>query len=442
MNANFSFMKRVLAASAMAGAVMALGSQAFAGPGTWVGTAITNNNKWGSATTFASNFSPFQANTPGFGSNTNVLVTFGSASGNTASIPLAGSPNVSGLTFNNNPGPVTLGQQFAIRMGSTGITMSGTGTQAVTIGSLSQLADSAISANGNQNLTISALSANGKGMTVSGTGTGKVVISQYTNASDPKVGNFAVASGDVTISAIPTSTDPFTGDTIFQGPTQFDVSGGILRLTGDNATTSNVSLVGSGSLNATGGTTIVRNASLGGSGTFTIGGGSDKFIADGNVTLGANLTTIASVTSQGVATQLQAAGDGASLAGNLAQDGHFKIDFSNNTGLYNNFTAWNLLSAAGTLSGNFSDVALSAISPSSPYAAIGTAAWTDNGNGSWQSATVTTANGDQWLVYSSTTGNLVVVPEPSTMVFAGVGVAMAGWSVWKKRRLAMLAKKN
>ena len=31
-------------------------------------------------------------------------------------------------------------------------------------------------------------------------------------------------------------------------------------------------------------------------------------------------------------------------------------------------------------------------------------------------------------------GQLTVVPEPSTIVFAGIGLAMFGWSTWTRRR--------
>ena len=38
--------------------------------------------------------------------------------------------------------------------------------------------------------------------------------------------------------------------------------------------------------------------------------------------------------------------------------------------------------------------------------------------------------------------NVVPVPEPSTITIAGIGIGMAGWSAWKKRRVAKgLAKK-
>jgi autotransporter-associated beta strand protein len=38
-------------------------------------------------------------------------------------------------------------------------------------------------------------------------------------------------------------------------------------------------------------------------------------------------------------------------------------------------------------------------------------------------------------INSATNGiDLVIVPEPGTVIFAGIGIAMAGWSLWKRRR--------
>lgn len=34
----------------------------------------------------------------------------------------------------------------------------------------------------------------------------------------------------------------------------------------------------------------------------------------------------------------------------------------------------------------------------------------------------------------------VVVPEPTTAIFAGIGILMLGWTLWKRRRLAALAR--
>lgn len=47
---------------------------------------------------------------------------------------------------------------------------------------------------------------------------------------------------------------------------------------------------------------------------------------------------------------------------------------------------------------------------------------------------VSSANTDgQYLVFSQLTGDLVVVPEPSTLVFAGIGAAVSGWTIWRRR---------
>jgi len=49
---------------------------------------------------------------------------------------------------------------------------------------------------------------------------------------------------------------------------------------------------------------------------------------------------------------------------------------------------------------------------------------------------ISTWNGDghQRLIFSQSSGTLTVVPEPSTIVFAGIGMAMFGWSTWTRRR--------
>jgi hypothetical protein len=42
-------------------------------------------------------------------------------------------------------------------------------------------------------------------------------------------------------------------------------------------------------------------------------------------------------------------------------------------------------------------------------------------------------------VSSGGTGlDLVIVPEPETVVLASIGAFMAGWSLWKRRRIAAI----
>lgn len=52
----------------------------------------------------------------------------------------------------------------------------------------------------------------------------------------------------------------------------------------------------------------------------------------------------------------------------------------------------------------------------------------------------TTAQDGRYMVFSQTSGDLVVVPEPSTVVFAGIGGALAGWHLMKQRRARQRAR--
>jgi uncharacterized iron-regulated membrane protein len=52
----------------------------------------------------------------------------------------------------------------------------------------------------------------------------------------------------------------------------------------------------------------------------------------------------------------------------------------------------------------------------------------------------TTASG-QYLTFDQQAGQMVVVPEPSTVVFAGIGAAMAGWHMLKERRRRRLGQR-
>jgi len=46
-----------------------------------------------------------------------------------------------------------------------------------------------------------------------------------------------------------------------------------------------------------------------------------------------------------------------------------------------------------------------------------------------------TAADGQYMTFNQLSGDLVVVPEPSTIAFAGVGCVLAGWQAFKQRRL-------
>lgn len=106
------------------------------------------------------------------------------------------------------------------------------------------------------------------------------------------------------------------------------------------------------------------------------------------------------------------------------------------SGTLTNNTVLQLFSFDPTrVGGTFNNVAFTN-SAASPYNGL---TFTNNGSGEW---TTPMASNGQYFVFYESSGALVVVPEPSTIVFAGIGVGMAGWTTWKKRRLArVLAKK-
>ena len=130
------------------------------------------------------------------------------------------------------------------------------------------------------------------------------------------------------------------------------------------------------------------------------------------------------------------------VVGNFELGGAFELDASNlGANLYSAGTTWDLFSGVnytagspspGNAASNFAGFAMSPASSSSPYYGN----FTQFGQ-KWIGPV---ASDGTYLVFEAQTGNLVVnlvaVPEPSTMVFAGLGVAMSGWTMWRKRRFS------
>jgi|694.fasta_scaffold130744_3 hypothetical protein len=97
------------------------------------------------------------------------------------------------------------------------------------------------------------------------------------------------------------------------------------------------------------------------------------------------------------------------------------------SGSYADQTSFGLFSGFTSQTGSFSSIALSAVGTDfdgKTFAEDGT-------SGDWY--TGWTASNQQ-LKFSQSTGTLTVVPEPSTIVFAGIGIALVGWSTWTRRR--------
>jgi len=54
--------------------------------------------------------------------------------------------------------------------------------------------------------------------------------------------------------------------------------------------------------------------------------------------------------------------------------------------------------------------------------------------------TVSSANFATGAVTNGQVVELVIVPEPDTIIFAGIGIGMAAWSIWKRRRIAQIMR--
>jgi len=139
-------------------------------------------------------------------------------------------------------------------------------------------------------------------------------------------------------------------------------------------------------------------------------------------------------------------------SGVLTYDGYLDLNFATST-TFDNGMSFLLFNPGdvGTFSGDLVGINPTTTTASSPYDGLsftnysslssGEQAFLSSyylntfgvevGTGDWISDW---NSGNQRLIFSQSTGTLTVVPEPSTIVFAGIGVAMFGWSTWTRRR--------
>jgi len=394
------FMKR-LASGLAAVAIVSLGSSAFAANKTWVGSTSSNGSSWaagGSNTAFGSNWSPTGA--PGTADN----LTFGSSKAYT--LTLVGGKAANTITFSSAAGaqPYTFGGS-GLSIGAGGLSNNSGNVQTI---------NSAVT-----------LTANN-----SWSGNAGVVVGSL------NMGNFNLsASKDTTISALTGGTGSYTtsgGTTIINAgtaPANLAVSAGTLK-TGAQFDTSAATLAiqSTGTFDNGNVGNFFANVSQSG-GTTDLGGTLGKI-----TTIDPNSLGNDSFNMSAGAIKMYAGAPGVNsnvTSDNINLAGTLNIDLNFGVPQVADFSQWNLFTS-GALTGDFDSITLSGSNGTGwgSFVKVG---------GEWTTAATPDANG-QWLVFNPGVGSLVVVPEPSTMVFAGVGVAMAGWSAWKKRRLA-LAKK-
>ena len=225
----------------------------------------------------------------------------------------------------------------------------------------------------------------------------------------------ASSSGSLTKNGVGTliltATSGFTGATA--------VDGGRLLVNGQLGNTA-VAVNASGMLGGSG--TILGDVTINSSGTLSPGN-SPGVLTVGSLSLSDGSTTLMEITGTAAGLYDQIVGTG---TGSLTYGGNLDLVMS---GSYADGTTFHLFSNFSSPSiGDFAAVGLDA---TGEYAGL-TFSDSDHVGGIWTSSWTTN---HQRLVFSTGTGDLVVVPEPSTYAMALAGLACGGWQMWRRRRL-------
>jgi len=323
------------------------------------------------------------------------------ASFNSASVSIA-----NGSTFQINGVTGTSGASFKVRGNST---VSLTGSSNVTFSNPNfNTADPSVT-------TPVTLTLAGGGAGSAGTGVVQGAIQDNSGS-----GTVGVTIG----TAAATNLWVLQGNNTYSGDTTVTTGGKLLMdgvVSGSSTTTSSGYLGGSGTF---GGAVSVL------SGTLSPGGLSNDLVRGvisdsigkltvGSLSLSSPATTAMTITGSTAGSYDQIAGStSVNYGGTLA------LTLS---GSYVDQTVFDLFSGFTTHTGSFSSITLSAAGTDYDGLTFSGA----DANGDWLS----TWNGNnQALKFSQSTGQLTVVPEPSTIIFAGIGMAMFGWSTWTRRR--------
>lgn len=252
-------------------------------------------------------------------------------------------------------------------------------------------------------------------------------------------GSSLTLGGDNSSSTLNANIADFGGDPSL-GVALLKNGTGTLTLSGANLQYSGLTTVNTGTVNVNtlqeflGGVLVNSNGSLTGSGVFT----GDMNVTNGRIAVNAIVNsapgsfTAANIAISGANSNTVLAIDSATnyssltTQGNLAYDGNLVIRFDNAT-TYADYVGFNLFNIANAPTGNFATVTTAA--GSGPYSGLtfiynpSLGNWYSNGSPS----------DPQFLQFSPSTGQLVIVPEPSTWAMTLASVGFAGWMARRKK---------
>jgi autotransporter-associated beta strand protein len=364
-----------------------LSGEASAAVFTWAG----NNANWGTNSSWLNNAQPANGDSvlftnagTGTSSAVNIArtitdITFGASANRTFSVSGNGQTTL-GSIANDSGFAQILNNRIAlsstsglINTGSSGLTLGG-----VLLGS------------GNYSKTGSGVLQITSANSGAYTGTLSVDAGSVRLATGLDSGNIVVNSGATLYTA---------NDFVNGSAASITVNSGATLTPGENAVTRNAGDIGYGAF------TVVNDTTLNAGSIVNLGVGSvidfDQVNSGGVTTFGGALTIGMDYTPDLFGTTAPYFLDGDSWA--LFSSGSFTGDFTsiNMTGVYGNVS------------------------------------FTKIDNDVWQSEYL--GNGQQFNFYVNSAnggvaGTLYAVPEPSTIVFAGIGIAMFGWSTWTRRR--------
>ena len=251
-------------------------------------------------------------------------------------------------------------------------------------------------------------------------------------------GSALILGGDNSTSILDANVVDLDGDATL-GVAIVKEGTGTLTLSGANLQYSGLTIVNEGTVNALasnqflGGVLVNPDGSLTGSGGFTgnmsVNGG--RIAVDAIVNGAPGNFTAANITINGAGSNTVLAIDSATnyssltTLSNLAYDGNLVIRFDNAT-TYANLTGFNLFNPNNAPTGNFATVTTVGTGPYS-----GLSFTYDPSRGNWYNNGLPTDS--QYLVFSPTSGTLVIVPEPSTWAMTLASVGFAGWMARRKK---------